>query len=150
MHITTPNSPLMKAFLSPSPILLANGLALIRIAVGLMLVYHGHEVFRPDIMKSYTEWDMFKDPGAIYLVYMGKSSELIAGILITLGLLTRVGGIIALGTFCYITFFVGNGRFWYEDQHPFMFALFGLLFLFSGPGAWSLDARLFKANNVNP
>jgi putative oxidoreductase len=44
----------------------------------------------------------------------------------------------------YITFIVGGGKFWYEDQHPFMFALFGLLFLFTGPGAFNLDEVIFK------
>jgi putative oxidoreductase len=39
---------------------------------------------------------------------------------------------------------VGHGRFWYEDQHPFLFALFGVLFFFTGPGAWSLDALRMK------
>ena len=81
------------------------------------------------------------------MVYLGKSSELIAGIFLTLGLLTRVGAIILLGTMLYITFFVGQGRFWYQDQHPFMFVLFAVLFFFTGPGAWSLDAVLFKKEN---
>ncbi|WP_373549454.1 hypothetical protein [Haliscomenobacter sp.] len=66
-----------------------------------------------------------------------------AGILLTLGLLTRVGALICIGTLAYITFFVGHGKFWYEDQHPFMFVLFGVLFFFMGPGKWSLDALLF-------
>jgi putative oxidoreductase len=44
----------------------------------------------------------------------------------------------------YITFKIGHGKFWYEDQHPFMFVLFGLLFFFTGPGKWSLDHVLFK------
>lgn len=115
----------------------------LRIIVGLLLVYHGHEVFRPEIMKTYFDWDIFKSPSIKYLVYAGKASELIAGILLTLGFLTRIGALITIGTFCYITFMVGSGRFWYEDQHPFMFALFGLLFFLTGPGAWSLDRKFF-------
>jgi putative oxidoreductase len=60
------------------------------------------------------------------------------------GFLTRAGALIAMGTLSYVTFFVGHGRFWYEDQHPFMFVLFGLMFIFTGPGAWSVDALIFK------
>jgi putative oxidoreductase len=119
-------------------------IGLVRIIVGLLVVYHGHEVFRPDIMNSYLDWDQFKFTSGKFLVYAGKASELIAGILLTLGLFTRIGALIAIGTFCYITFIVGNGIFWYQDQHPFMFALFGLLFLLTGPGAWCLDRLLFK------
>lgn len=135
----------MNAFFSPSPVGLTKGLAIIRMAVGLLLFYHGQEVFHSDIMKGYTEWDQFKSPAAVYFVYMGKSAELIAGILLTAGLFTRFAALLIMGTFFYITFFLGNGRFWYEDQHPFMFLIFGALFTFSGPGAWSVDALIFKS-----
>lgn len=117
------------------------GIGIVRIIVGLLLVYHGHEVFRPDLMNSYLEWDVFKSPLSKVMMYAGKWSELIAGVLLTLGLFTRVAGLIMIGTFCYITFIIGSGRFWYEDQHPFMFALFGLLFFFTGPGAWSVTRK---------
>lgn len=128
--------------LTPPPYPSNRAIGVVRIIFGLLVVYHGHEVFRPEIMTTY--FDIFKTSSGKFLVYAGKASEFIAGILITLGLFTRIGALLTIGTFCYITFIVGNGRFWYEDQHPFMFALFGLLFLMTGPGAWSIDARLFK------
>lgn len=134
----------MKNLLSPNPILLKQALAIVRILIGLLLVYHGQEVFDPELMQTYLSWDTFKGDSAAYMVYVGKTSELIAGVLLTLGLFTRVGAILAAGTLGYITFFVGQGRFWYEDQHPFMFVLFGLLYFFTGPGTWSLDGYYFK------
>ncbi len=137
-------SDLLKKFFSPSPLSQRKGIALLRIIVGLLMIYHGQEVFNPELMKTYMEWDTFKGPQAVLLVYAGKASELIAGTLILLGLFTRVGAVLCMGTLSYVTFFVGQGRFWYEDQHPFMFVLFGLLFVFTGPGAWSLDAVLFN------
>ena len=112
--------------------------------VGLLILYHGIEIFDNDIMKGYFGWDVFQRQGGKALVYLGKSTELLAGSLLVLGLFTRIGAVFMIGTFCFITFFVGHGRFWYEDQHPFLFALFGVLFLFTGPGAWSLDEKLFK------
>jgi putative oxidoreductase len=57
---------------------------------------------------------------------------LLAGVLLVLGLFTRVAALLCVGTFLYITFFIGHGRFWMEDQHPFLFALFGVLFLSPG------------------
>lgn len=136
----------MNTFFSPSPIQLHKAVATIRIITGLLLVYHGQEVFNPELMKGYAEWESFKDMPASMMVYAGKGAELIAGVLLTLGLFTRVGAIITMGTFTYITFFIGHGRFWYEDQHPFMFALLGLLFFFTGPCAWSLDGAFFAKN----
>lgn len=135
----------MSTFLSSQPILLTQGIAIVRIILGLLIVYHGIEVFDPALMKSYVENGMVSGTNALLMVYVGKSSEFTCGILLLLGFMTRVGALIAIGTFSYITFMVGQGRFWYQDQHPFMFALFGLLFLFTGPGAWSVDARVFKA-----
>lgn len=131
----------MKRLFSSEPLWDNKGLGLIRIIVGLLVAYHGHEVFRPDLMRSYTEWEMFKGSFGLMKVYVGKSAEFIAGVLLTLGWFTRVGSIILIGSLGYITFFVGNGRFWYEDQHPFMFVLFGILFFTMGPGSFSLDAR---------
>jgi putative oxidoreductase len=138
----------MNRFFSSSPIWLHEGIAAIRIIVGALLIYHGIEVFNPTLMNGYVEAGMFKGPSALFMVYMGKTSELTMGILLCLGLLTRLGSLLMIGTFSYITFFVGQGRFWYEEQHPFMFVLFGALFLFTGPGAWSLDRIIFKSKKV--
>jgi putative oxidoreductase len=134
----------MNRFFSPDPILLSKGVAIIRIVVGSLLIYHGQEVFNPELMKGYAEWDTFKGPAATFMVYAGKSSELIAGLLLFAGFLTRIGALITIGTLSYITFFIGHGKFWYEDQHPFLFVLLGLLFLFTGPGTWSVDESVFK------
>lgn len=133
----------MKKLFSSTPIYPDKALAIIRIAVGLLMAYHGLEVFDRETMQSYLTWENFSGGAGELLVYLGKSSEFISGVLLTLGLFTRLGGLIAAGTLAYITFFVGHGRFWYEDQHPFMFVLFGVLFFFTGPGAWSVDG-LFK------
>jgi putative oxidoreductase len=138
----------MNKFFSPSPILLNQGIAVVRVFVGALMVYHGQEVFNAQLMNEYSAWDVFDRSNAKWMVYAGKSSELIAGILLMAGIFTRAGAIITIGTLSYITFFIGSGRFWYQDQHPFMFVLFGLLFLFTGPGAWSLDGLIFKNRNT--
>lgn len=137
----------MKHFFSPEPLWQPKGLAIVRIALGLQILYHGLEVFDSETMKMYATWDVFKGDNGLLMVYVGKSTELISGLLISLGLFTRIGCLLVMGALSYVTFFVGNGKFWYQDQHPFMFVLFGLLFLFTGPGAWSLDALIFRRNN---
>ena len=131
----------MNKFFQPAPILLPEILAVLRIITGIFLIYHGKEIFEPEIMKGYLEWDMFKGVGGVAKVYFGKGSEFVAGIFLLLGLFTRLGAVVVIGTFAFITFFVGSGKFWYEDQHPFMFLMLGLLFLFAGPGRWSVDER---------
>lgn len=133
----------MKKFFSIEGILQESGLALVRVIVGLFLVYHGWEVLDAAKMNEYAAWDNFKqDFSPTFMVYLGKGSELVAGLLLTVGLLTRLACLLIVGTMLYITFFVGHGKFWYEDQHPFLFVLLALVFFFTGPGKWSLDALL--------
>lgn len=138
----------MRSLFSSSPVLPEKGLAIVRIIFGFLLIYHGFEIFSPATMESYMTWDMFKTPRGRLFVYAGKSSEFVAGIFVLVGFFTRLASLIVMGTFIFITFFVGHGRFWYEDQHPFMFFLFGLLFFFTGPGAWNLDVVVFKEERV--
>jgi uncharacterized membrane protein YphA (DoxX/SURF4 family) len=134
-----------------SPLWQDSGLAVVRIIVGLFLVYHGWEVFDPEKINVYMEWDSFKTYSSpTFWVYMGKSSELATGILLTLGLFTRLAAVIIVLTMLYITFVVGGGKIWYEDQYPFLFVLLAMVFFFTGPGKWSIDSSLFnKRDGVN-
>ena len=76
------------------------------------------------------------------MVYIGKGAELLAGIFLTIGLFTRFASLVLIATMLYIAFYVGSGKIWYEDQHPFLFVLLGLIFFFSGSGKWSVDEWL--------
>jgi uncharacterized membrane protein YphA (DoxX/SURF4 family) len=136
----------MNRFFSPSPLWQNNGLGLIRILIGISLIYHGWEIFNTKAMNEYFTWDMFKDSSlAKIFVYAGKVSELISGILLLLGLFTRIACIIIICTMAYIAFFVGHGKIWYEDQYPFLFVIIGFIFIFTGPGSFSLDNVIFKS-----
>jgi putative oxidoreductase len=135
----------MKRILSPSPLWLDAGLAFIRIVVGFFMILHGIEVFDKALMDNYASWDQFKSFSSPQLmVYTGKTAELIGGILLTIGLLTRVACLILIFTMLYISLFVGKGIIWYGDQHPFLFVLLGLQFFFTGPGKLSVDYMLFR------
>jgi uncharacterized membrane protein YphA (DoxX/SURF4 family) len=135
----------MKRFFSPAPIWQTAGLTLVRLFIGFFMMYHGYEIFNEKIMNGYFQWDMFKNSSsAKTMVYIGKATELIGGILLFLGLFTRVACLILIIVMSYITFFVGHGKIWYEDQHPFLLVLFALTFIFTGPGNFSLDKMIFK------
>ena len=123
------------------------GISVIRIVVGLFMVYHGCEIFDNDTMKGYVTRDSFKNYSSPELmVYMGKLAELASGLLLTFGFLTRLGCVILMLTMLYISFFVGDGKIWYEDQHPFLFVLLAAAFFFTGPGKWSVDYVIFIKN----
>jgi putative oxidoreductase len=138
----------MNRFLSPFPVWQNQGIALIRVIVGFFMIYHGCEVFDSKIMAGYLGWDQFKNMSAgKFLVYLGKSMELLGGVFLFIGLFTRLACLVLIITMLYITFVVSHGKIWYEDQHPFLFVLLGFVFLFTGPGSMSLDRVLFQKRN---
>lgn len=133
----------MKKFFSTQPIWYDGGLFVVRLILGIFMVYHGWEIFDRKLMDGYVTGDMLKNgPDPAFMAYLGKGAELVGGILLVFGWLTRLGALIVIFTMGYISFFVGNGIIWYNDQHPFMFVVLGLLFLFTGPGRYSIDAVL--------
>jgi len=135
----------MKKFLSPFPLLQDAGLALVRIIVGYFMIYHGREIFDEEIMNGYLTWDQFKGfSSPAFMVYMGKIAELLAGIFLMTGLFTRFAALVLIMTMTYISFFVAEGRIWYEDQHPFLFVLLGMVFFFTGGGKYSVDRLIFS------
>lgn len=112
------------------------------------MIYHGIEILSAEKMNGYLQWDMFKNSSsAKTMVYAGKAAELAGGILLSIGLFTRIAALILMGTMSYISFFVGKGIIWYEDQHPFLFVLLGMVFLFIGGDKFSIDHLIFKKRN---
>jgi uncharacterized membrane protein YphA (DoxX/SURF4 family) len=134
----------MNKFFSSSPFFQDGGIAIIRVITGAFLIYHGWEMFDSTAMNSYLGWDIFKNSSGKTMIYAGKIAELIAGILLVIGLFTRVAAILVIGTLGYIAFFVGNGKVWEDAQHPFLFVLLAIVFLFTGGGRWSADYLLLK------
>jgi len=135
----------MNTFFSATPLWQNAGLTLIRFILGIFLIYHGLEIFDEAKMNEYITWDPFKNSSGRFMVYAGKAAELCAGIFFVLGLFTRLASLIIIMTFLYISFFLGNGKIWYEDQHPFLFVLLALVFFFTGPGSFSLDKIIFRS-----
>lgn len=91
-------------------------------------------------MKGYVTWDSFKGFSSPALVVsIGKIAELVAGIFLMIGLFTWLASLVLIFTMTYISFFVGHGKIWYEDQHPFLFVLLGMVFFFTGSGKYSID-----------
>jgi putative oxidoreductase len=126
-----------------APIVLAS----LRVLVGICMVYHGWEIVDKKIMDEYGRWMVDLDfPFPSVAAYFGKASELLSGALLMVGLFTRFSSLLLIITMSVVTFGIGNGRILMEDQHPFLFVVLGLLFLFLGAGDYSLDKKLF--NNI--
>ena len=48
------------AILSTAPLFQKEGIAFLRITVGLLMVYHGIEVFDSKLIEEYAKWDSIK------------------------------------------------------------------------------------------
>jgi putative oxidoreductase len=75
--------------------------------------------------------------------------ELVAGILMTLGLFTRLAAFVAAGEMA-VAYFIGHfpRGFWPVENMGDPAILFCFVFLYlaaAGPGAWSVDAAKMKA-----
>ena len=139
---------MLNKFFLQNPNLQQYGLVAIRIITGLLMIYHGIEIFNADTMKMYLEWDVIKAlPFSNIMPYLGKSIELITGILFVLGLFTRVAALFMAGNMLFICFYIGSGKFYYEDQHTFLFAALALIFLFTGSVKFGLDNYLLRNSN---
>lgn len=121
-----------------------NGISIIRILVGLMMAYHGIETFDAEKMSNYSKWlTDLHFPYPTLMAYLGKGTEFFGGVLLALGLFTRLVIPPLSITMLIISFFMGKGKIFTDDQHPFLFVLLFLVFLFVGAGKWSLDYWLF-------
>src|SRR5215213_2697651 len=121
-------------------------LALLRIVVGLLFVEHATQ-------KFFAFPAPFPLPGPLppMLVAAGVI-ELVGGILITLGLFTRLAAFIAAGEMA-VAYFIGHfpKGFWPAVNMGEAAILYCFIFLYlaaAGPGAWSVDGARTRSAPV--
>ncbi|WP_153796080.1 DoxX family protein [Foetidibacter luteolus] len=135
----------MKKLVSPHGFFEKEGIAVVRIVTGVFMAYHGFEVFDSTKMNDYRQWlTDLKFPAPVFMAYLGKGTEFVCGVLLAVGLFTRLATIPLMITMCIIAFGMGHGKIFMEDQHPFLFVLLLAVFFFAGPGKWSMDHLFFK------
>ena len=112
-------------------------LAVLRIVTGLLFIEHG-------TVKFFAFPVPFPGPSPLPTLLMAAGAiELVAGILITLGLFTRLAAFIAAGEMA-VAYFYGHfpRGFWPVQNMGEAAILFCFIFLYiaaAGPGAWSVD-----------
>lgn len=128
-----------------SKALFENWLVLIRVISGLLIFVHGLGIFSKGHMDGNVAWlTDLHFPLPVLLAYIGKGAELIGGALLILGLFTRIATLILIINMLVITFVLGNGKIFTDDQHPFLLTLLFVYLFFIGSGKISLDHLLFN------
>lgn len=142
----------MKTKLFTSYPLWPDGILIVRIFTGIMILPHGQELFDANSMKETLGFlNEIKFPLATPLGYLAKICEFFGGILIMLGLFTRIMTIPLIITMGVIIKIMGGGNI-FNDTSATLFLLLFLSIFFTGPGKWSLDYLFFdrKKNSKNP
>lgn len=102
-------------------------------------------------MAVYMTWEpVQKLPAAKWMVIGGKGIELLGGIMLALGWYTRLAGTLIALVMLFICFYIGEGKFWYQDQHPFLLAMIAALYAVGGSGRYGIDHRMVKIINPRP
>ena len=118
-------------------------LAILRIVTALLFLQHG-------LSKFFGFPVPFPIPGPLPPLLMAAGViELVAGVLITIGLLTRFAAFIASGEMA-VAYWMQHfpQSFWPLANKGESAILFCFVFLYiaaAGPGAWSLDAAMFRS-----
>ena len=118
-------------------------LAVLRIVTGLLFLEHG-------MQKFFGFPAPFPMPGPLPpLLVAAGALELILGVLVTLGLFTRLAAFLAAGEMA-VAYFYGHfpKGFWPIENMGEGAILYCFIFLYlaaAGPGAWSVDGARFRS-----
>lgn len=122
-------------------------LALLRIVAALLLLEHG-------TMKFF-HFPAPQMPGPLPPMLVAAGAiELVTGVLMTLGLFTRLAAFVAAGEMAFAYFIAHFPKsFWpgiNEGEAAILFCFIFLYIAAAGPGAWSADSARFRSrlNNV--
>ena len=123
-----------------------NGISLIRIGTGILIIMFGKELFDEAMMTDYTKF--LTDVGMPVprlMLTLAKLIELIGGACLVVGLFTRIVVVPLMATMLTIIWYMSEGNFFSGWTASTFFLLF-LSLLFLGSGTFSLDYVFFDKN----
>ncbi len=135
---------LQKTILGTEPLTQHYILAL-RVTMGVLFINHGHELFDSKAMQNFADW-LQKDlhfPQPLLMAYLRTAAELFGGIMLLLGLFTRVGAFLIMFTMFVAFFTAGKSALLGDGEMVFAYAIVTLTILLTGAGKVSLDYYFF-------
>src|SRR5437868_10267059 len=107
---------MLKRLFTTEPIF-KNWLVIIRVTIGALIAAYGLEAFEAEKMKSNVAWlTDIHFPAPVFMAYLGKIAELAGGILLAIGLFTRLVSIPLIFDMIVVITFMGNGKIFGDAQ----------------------------------
>ena len=123
------------------------GLLFYRLAIGASMFYHGYLKWLGGSQGLYNLGAMLAPLGVTggyeILGTIAAFAEMVGGILVALGLFTRIGSLMLIGTLATATLLHLSGNFFGWD-YPSQMGFGAIMLFFAGAGRFSLDKALFK------
>jgi putative oxidoreductase len=116
------------------------GIMVVRIMVGIYIFRYGRELFHIDELLKFLTG--FGWPLPVFSGYAAKVIELVGGVMLGLGLLTRIVSVLLMIVMMGVILTMGGGDIFNAEGAALFFLLFAN-FCFAGPGKFSLDYLLF-------
>ena len=120
---------------------------LLRLWFGFTMMENGKFIFDSSQTDFFLDW-FGKDlhfPAPLLMYYLAKGSEFFGGLFLFIGIFTRVSGSLVAFTMLVATLTANLHTFYNGDGTiTISFFLFAVLFIFLGPGKWSIGYLLFK------
>lgn len=119
------------------------GMLVLRVAAGLLLAHHGYQKLIKFSVLRYKFMD-FMHLGSSVSLSLIIIAELICGILLILGLFTRLACIPIIIGMAVVVFVASNANIFAEGEKGMIYLAVTVAILFCGPGKISVDGMLGK------
>jgi putative oxidoreductase len=139
---------LAKLFNGTEPIS-PNYMLVLRVIMGILFINYGSGFFDTKTMTHFAGW-LEKDlhfPFPLFMAYLRTGAELFGGIMLILGLYTRLGAFLIFITMLVAGFIADKGDFFGAAELAFVNAAVMLTIILAGPGKLSLDYYFFGRNS---
>jgi len=119
---------------------------IVRIWLGIAFINHGLPgIFNSDYMAGHAGMvELYNIPFPEFTAYLSKGGELLGGILLLLGLFTRIGALIViLNMIIVLLFAMGDIFNDFQSEISFTYLLIGIAIFLKGTTPFSLDYKRY-------
>lgn len=132
---------ILKMLTNPNPWSI-DWILIARVVVGGYFIMHGKGLFNAEAMQGFTKYldNDLHFPMPSLMAYLRTGAELFGGIMLVLGIFTRLGAFLIMFTMLVATFTAAKGDLLGDGEITFVYTIFCLTIMMIGAGKYSLDA----------